>query len=139
MAMTDSEKISLVTVLSEETDEIIVSAYLTLAGQKIIHRAYPYDDSVDEVPSKYDTLQCEIATYLLNKRGAEGQTAHSENGINRTYGNADVPESMLRVITPFCGTFDFSDDEDDDDEDEETTTDEDTSDTEESDEDITEE
>jgi hypothetical protein len=74
-----------------------------VAGKKIIARAYPYDDTVTEVPDKYDTLQCEIAAYLLNKRGAEGQTQHTENGISRQYENADVPSSMLKVVTPHCG------------------------------------
>ena len=26
----------------------------------------------------------------------EGETAHNENGINRSYENASVPESMLK-------------------------------------------
>jgi hypothetical protein len=55
-----------------------------------------------EVPRRYGYLQCEIAAYLLNKRGAEGQTGHSENGISRSYESADVPESMLSEVIPFC-------------------------------------
>ena len=85
-----------------DTDEVL-STYLKLAGRKIITRAYPYDPEVTEVPVQYDTLQCEIAAYMLNKRGAEGQVSHSENGISRTYENADVPNSMLRSVTPHCG------------------------------------
>jgi hypothetical protein len=50
-------------------------------------------------------LQCEIAAYLLNKRGAEGQTSHTENGITRNYGGADVPESMLSSIIPRVGVM----------------------------------
>ena len=42
---------------------------------------------------------------MLNKRGAEGQTSHSENGISRSYENADIPESMLKSIIPFCGVL----------------------------------
>jgi hypothetical protein len=87
-----------------DTDEVL-STYLVVAGKKIIARAYPYDDTVTEVPDKYDTLQCEIAAYLLNKRGAEGQTQHTENGISRQYENADVPSSMLKVVTPHCGVI----------------------------------
>ena len=48
-------------------------------------------------------LQVEIAAYLMNKRGAEGETYHGENGVNRTYENASVPASMLAGVTPFCG------------------------------------
>lgn len=68
-------------------------------------QAYPYDPNVTEVPVQYDTLQCEIAAYMLNKRGAEGQTSHSENGISRSYENADIPASMLRVVTPHVGVI----------------------------------
>ena len=49
--------------------------------------------------------QVEIAVYLMNKRGAEGESAHSENGVSRTYENGDVPASMLRGIVPMVGVF----------------------------------
>lgn len=104
--MTDTEKLTYLRAMvgGSDTDEVL-STYLVVAGKKIIDRAYPYDDTVTEVPDKYDTLQCEIAAYLLNKRGAEGQTQHSENGITRSYENADVPASMLKVVTPHCGVI----------------------------------
>ena len=104
--MTDTEKLTYLRAMvgGSDTDEIL-STYLVVAGKKIIARAYPYDDTVTEVPDKYDTLQCEIAAYLLNKRGAEGQTQHTENGIARQYENADVPSSMLKVVTPHCGVI----------------------------------
>lgn len=103
--MTTEEKLTMVRVMSESTDsedwsDDILLAYLTIAGSKIIERAYPYDKTVEEVPRRYEILQCEIAVYLLNKRGAEGEIMHSENGISRTYGSADVPNSMLSIITP---------------------------------------
>ncbi len=102
--MTQTEKLQLLKALVGESDtEEVLLAYLNIAGRKIINRAYPYDTDVTEVPTRYDFLQCEIAAYLLNKRGAEGQTGHSENGISRSYESADVPESMLGTVTPFCG------------------------------------
>ena len=107
--MTDSEKLAMCRVMVEQpadadgwSDDVLKS-YLTIAGQKILNRAYPYDDTITEVPRRYSYIQCEIAAYLLNKRGAEGETAHSENGISRTYENADVPDSMLRDVIPHCG------------------------------------
>lgn len=108
--MTDVEKLAMLRVMTgqlnegEWSDDFLLS-YLSIAGQKILNRAYPYDDTVTEVPRRYGVLQCEIAAYLLNKRGAEGETAHSENGINRTYENADVPDSMLNNVIPHCGLF----------------------------------
>ena len=104
--MTEQEKLTALKAMvgGSDTDEVL-STYLLIAGKKIIARAYPYKDNVTEVPSKYDTLQLEIAAYLLNKRGAEGQTSHSENGISRSYENADVPASMLKAVTPHCGVI----------------------------------
>ncbi len=86
------------------SDDVLIS-YLNIAARKIINRAYPYDDTVTEVPDRYAHLQCEIANYLLNRRGSEGQTSHSENGISRSYESADIPESMLSEVIPHVGVF----------------------------------
>lgn len=89
----------------ESTSDEVLSLYLDMAGQRIIAKAYPYQDNVTSVPARYEMLQIEIAAYLINKRGAEGQTAHAENGISRQYESADVPSSMLRAVTPYCGVI----------------------------------
>ena len=108
--MLEVEKLTLLRVMLGQpnegawADNVLIS-YLAIAGNKILRRAYPYDDTVTEVPRRYGYLQCEIAAYLLNKRGAEGQTSHSENGISRTYESADVPESMLSEVVPHVGGF----------------------------------
>lgn len=109
--MTDIDKLALCRVMVEQpataegwSDDVLM-AYLAIAGKKIIERRYPYDDSVTDVPARYGYLQCEIAAYLLNRRGAEGEVSHSENGISRTYESASVPESMLRDVTPICGVI----------------------------------
>ena len=106
--MTEVEKLSMLRVMVGQPNEgdwsdDVLTSYLAIAGQKIINRAYPYDDTVTEVPRRYGYIQCEIATYLLNRRGSEGQTGHTENGIGRTYESADVPESMLSEVLPHCG------------------------------------
>ena len=104
--MTQTEKLMLLKAMVGESDtEEVLLAYLNIAGSKILNRAYPFGTDETEVPTRYDFLQCEIAAYLLNKRGAEGQTSHNENGISRTYESADVPESMLDAITPMVGVF----------------------------------
>lgn len=102
--MTQAEKVKLLKAMVGESDsEEVLLAYLNIAGRKILDRAFPYDAEITEVPTRYAFLQCEIAAYLLNKRGAEGQTAHNENGISRTYESADVPASLLNAITPMVG------------------------------------
>lgn len=103
--MSETEKITMVKTLSGETDDGTVSAYLKLAGNKICRKAYPYDVMATKVPEQYDYTQVEITVYLLNKRGAEGQTSHSENGVSRTYENGDIPSALLRDIVPFASVM----------------------------------
>lgn len=104
--MTEEEKlITLRAMVGSSDDDEVLSVYLKLAGRKILAKAYPYDTTVRNVPAPYSLLQCEIAAYLLNKRGAEGQTSHSENGIVRAYENGDVPTSMLKNVIPCVGVL----------------------------------
>jgi hypothetical protein len=108
--MTEADKLAMLRVMVGQPNEgdwsdDVLTSYLTIAGRKIINRAYPYDDTVTEVPRRYGYIQCEIATYLLNKRGAEGETAHGENGVSRSYESADVPESMLSEVIPCVGVL----------------------------------
>ena len=105
--MSDTEKLIMLRAMvggegSPDWGDDVLLTYLTLAGYKIINRAYPFSDEVDTVPKRYAYLQCEIAAYVLNKRGAEGETSHSENGVSRTYESADVPESLMNQIVPVC-------------------------------------
>lgn len=96
--------------MTGETNPTVLNTYLNLAGAKIVARRYPFSPK-KPVPPEYYNLQVEIAAYLINKRGAEGQLVHNEGGINRTYESASVPESMLKDITPLCGAFGGSDHE----------------------------
>lgn len=114
--MTESELISYVRAYlpnnSEDRDtDATVLIFLDIAGKKIIKRAYPFDNTVTDVPLEYQTLQAEIAAYLMNKRGAEGETSHTENGITRQYQSADVPSSMMNIIVPYCSVPKESDSE----------------------------
>ena len=104
--MTDETMITLVKNMSGETADAVVSAFLDMSGDAIINRAFPFATESEResltVPARYQNLQCEIAVFLLNKRGAEGQTSHNENGINRGYENGSIPNSMLKQVVPFC-------------------------------------
>ena len=104
--MTDEKKIVMLqAMLGDESDsEAVLSVYLDLAAQKILNRMYPFKENYDglEVPDRYVMAQLKIANYMLNKRGAEGQIQHIENGIHRNYGAADIPDGMLEEIVPFA-------------------------------------
>ena len=105
--MTDENKLMMLESMVGEEEESVLSTYLALAGEAIVSRAYPYagDDEEIAVPAKYHMLQVEIAAYMLNKRGAEGQESHSENNIVRVYGSADIPDDMLSRIVPHVGVI----------------------------------
>lgn len=107
--MSLEEKLMALETMTGESDQDTLLLYLQMAGEAIIARAYPFRDNVRQVPRQYSRLQIEIAGYLLNKRGAEGETAHNENGINRSYESASVPESMLSRVVPFAGVSNYAD------------------------------
>lgn len=91
--------------ISGTDEDDLLLMLLSFAARKILDRAYPYNSDIEMVPERYLTKQVEIAVFLYSKRGAEGQVSHNENGISRTYGGADVPEALMRGITPFVGVM----------------------------------
>lgn len=103
--LTVEQQIEALKGMTAESNESILLTYLDIAKEKILHKAYPFHPEEREVPDRYKPLQVEIACYLLNKRGAEGENYHSENGINRSYESASVPDSMLKEVRGFVGVF----------------------------------
>ena len=104
------EKLMELRVILGETDDddATLLSYLGQARDAILNRLYPYRDGMAdhedlEVPKQYASLQVRIAAFLLNKRGAEGETQHIENGVHRNYQNADIPEAMMRNVVPMIG------------------------------------
>ena len=79
--------------------------FLENAKLAILNRLYPYDDTKTDIPERYKYLQMQIAIYLINKVGAEGESNHTEGGISRTYGSSGLPESYLREIIPRAGVI----------------------------------
>lgn len=102
--MTEVEKkIMLSTWLAPDavTDEALHDT-LDTAGALILNKMYPFGyPEGTVVPARYDKLQVQLAVELYSRRGAEGQTGHSENGINRSW-----PEKnrLLAQVVPNCGS-----------------------------------
>lgn len=105
--MTSQEKkAQLAVLISPDTasDELL-DALLLQAEGIVLNRRYPFGSPEGAtVPTQYEHIQLQIAVELFSKMGAEGQTAHNENGINRTYEAADVSPSLLKRIVPICGS-----------------------------------
>lgn len=88
-------------VTLSETTQAKAEIYLKHSQQVIMNTLYPYGAPEGAViPEKYKSLQVRIAVYMANKEGAEGESAHSEGGISRTYEDSGVPKSMLAEIVP---------------------------------------
>lgn len=105
--MTDNEKIERLAVLispDTATDDLLL--YLLEQSEGIVlNRRYPFGAPEGATLSPlHEQIQIRIALELFAKMGAEGQTAHNENGVNRTYEAADVSPSLLRQIVPVIGS-----------------------------------
>ena len=105
--MTNEEKIERLAVLisPDEADPEVLYALMEQAEGIVLNRRYPFGVPPETtVPVMYEHIQLQIAAELFTKMGAEGQTAHSENGINRSFESADVSPSLLKRIVPVCGS-----------------------------------
>lgn len=107
--MTQAEKLTMLQQIcgDSEADSAMLSTYLDLAADIVVHRAYPFLTTyvLAEVPNRYATLQVQIANELYLHRGAEGEKDHTENGVKRTYENGLVSDSLLKKIVPFTRTI----------------------------------
>ena len=102
--MTDEEKRAMVALMTDEAgDSEVVTAYLALAKQIVFEKAFPFGKWPEVMPAQYDGVHVEITVYLINKRGAEGEIVHLENGISRHWEDGSLPTSLLRRIIPFAG------------------------------------
>ena len=105
--MTQEEKIAqLKSMLGEEapSNEELITLLLITKGA-ILNARYPLGEwQEEEVPTRYEHIQLLMCVALFNKKGAEGQTSHSENGITRQYETGDIPHSLLKQIIPMAGS-----------------------------------
>lgn len=104
--MTTEEKVAYVQALMGEDERYtsaLIEAYLTDAKSAVLRRLYPFGvpETVSDVPTIYETLQCKLCVRYLQRIGAEGEVLHAENGTDRHYGSTNE-EDLLMEITPFA-------------------------------------
>lgn len=102
--MTSAEKrAALAASLAPDTDtDEVLDNVLADAEALVLNRMYPFgypDGTV--VPARYERIQIQLATELYSRRGAEGQTGHSENGISRTW---PATSALLQHVLPHVGS-----------------------------------
>ena len=98
------EKLKVLISPDTATDPLLL--YLLEQAEGIIlNRRYPFGAPEGVTLSAiHEQIQLRIAVELFNKMGAEGQTAHDENGIKRTWEAGDVSPTLLKAIAPVCGS-----------------------------------
>ena len=89
--------------ITENVTDVELEDILESAKAVILSRRFPFGEQPTELEERYKDLQIRIAVEMFNKRGAEGEVAHSENGVSRTYQSANVSEDLLKEITPKAG------------------------------------
>ncbi len=92
---------------NDESENGLLSLLLGQAENKVLNKRYPFGYTEEQEAAaltKYSDIVLDITVYLYNKRGAEGQTGHSENGINRSYEKAGIPDSFVSDIVPVAKT-----------------------------------
>ena len=89
--------------ITETVNDVELEDILESAKAVILSRRFPFGEQPEEIENKYKDLQIRIAVEMFNKRGAEGETAHSENGISRSYASSNISEDLLKEITPKAG------------------------------------
>lgn len=83
--------------------DVLLKFYIEDAIKEInkARRFVPTEDI--PIEEQYYSLISDICVARFNKRGAEGETAHSENGTGRSYENASpFPPSLLGRVIPLA-------------------------------------
>lgn len=86
------------TISNEDAEDEIQGALLEYYNDR--HYTPTDEEPFEEI---YSSLIIKLAISSISKYGAEGENAHSEGGVSRTYDNAsDYPLSLTRKIIPLA-------------------------------------
>lgn len=108
--MTDAQKLTTVQTLIEDGSGYMPSnetlnTYIQAAGNEILAWMYhlvggvPQDVTV--VPSKYEGIQIYAVVVGWTHAGAEGETAHTENGVRRDFKYSDMLDYIHNNVLPY--------------------------------------
>lgn len=115
--MDNAVKIALIKAqlgIGDNSEDDNLMAYLEAAAAEIIAWRYSYvkgwDDITDphyvsEVPHEYSMTQVSAVVAGFSIRGAENQTAHTENGISRTFKYEDMIGYIRSHVIPIAGVL----------------------------------
>ena len=108
--MTDAQKLITVQTLIEDgsgympSDETL-NTYIQVAGNEILawmyHLVGGVPEDVTEVPSRYEGIQIYAVVVGWTHAGAEGESAHIENGIHRDFKYSDMLDYIHNNVLPY--------------------------------------
>lgn len=107
--MTQTQKVEMLrTLLSNDDaapDDDVLAAYLNVAESEILSWRYSFstdNDVPQSCPPEYEMTQIHAVLAGLTTSGGEGETAHSENGISRTFRYPDMMAYVRANVRPIC-------------------------------------
>lgn len=87
--------------LGEEVDEEVLSVYMSQAQRSCANWEYQLTGIPEDIDyDRYDFIVGEAVLQGLTMRGAEGETQHTEGGINRSFRYADMDSYIRSKIIP---------------------------------------
>ena len=69
--------------------EVMTEGFMKLDGERLTIKYFE--------PAQFEMEQCELAVRYFARRGAYGEVAHNENGINRAWASEDDLDIMKRI------------------------------------------
>lgn len=112
MAMTDEEKLEMLKTLlfidlADTSEDARFAAYLKVAERELLAWRYSYGtgetrETVTVVPDEYEMTQIYAVIAGFTQAGAENQTYHHENGINRHFQYTDMVQYIRSNVVPLC-------------------------------------
>ena len=106
--MSDAEKLAQVKSLMNITgtgSDAQLAVFLTFAKNEILAWLYSgkTPDGITDVPARYEPTQVMSVVAGYGLQGAENQTAHSENGISRTFKHEDMISYIRSHVAAYVG------------------------------------
>lgn len=95
--------------ISDTSEDTLLLLLLNQAYAKVVNKRYPFgatDTQKATALTAYSDVVLDIALFLYNLQGAEGEKAHSENGVSRSYQTLDDYLAPIVSVAKFTSVDD---------------------------------
>lgn len=88
--------------ITDTSEDATLGVYLSAAKKEIISWHFGDNTTITEVPSEYEMTQINAVVMGFNIRGAENETTHKENGIDRIFKYSDMVQYIRCNVTAYA-------------------------------------